>query len=141
MERTNRNNNTNGNKKPFKRSYVEPTKVNLLVYHKDELANDIYEVIEKTLFDKISISVSALSSAIYGDSENGKDKAIVVGYIRSYDKESQTFDIVFFNKYKNLANKKLYISPMVTKTNKDGVFRLKTIIRFNIFIEDEKSED
>ena len=63
----------------------------------NDIYNEIMDVIETTKFDKISIPLSSYRH-YYDNRVDEKDtKVFVIGYIRKFNKDDNTFTVVIFN--------------------------------------------
>ena len=100
------------------------------------ILEEVYETLAITPFDKISVPVSTYKSYIDDSIDPNDNKTITVGYIRSYDDRDEVFNIVLFDKYKELANNELHIEPFYNTIYEDGITKLGTIIKLNIIIDD-----
>lgn len=132
-----RNQNRRGynNKKANKQPKVNPNEIKIPLYLpvdlNDGVKNEIYDVLESTKFDKISIPLGIYRNLIE-DCEEGDTRVCTIGYIRSYDAESAVFTVVLFSKYANMV-KELGMNNLVLElmfnTYNDT---LRTITKFNI---------
>lgn len=102
----------------------------------EDILEEVYETLAITPFDKISVPVSTYKSYIDDSMDPNNNKTITVGYIRSYDDRDEVFNIVLFDKYKELANNELHIEPFYNTIYEDGITKLGTIIKLNIIIDD-----
>lgn len=61
-----------------------------------DLRAEIISVLESTQFNKISFPIGTYRGLVEADAQN-PDRILTIGYIRSYDKETETFTVVVFN--------------------------------------------
>ena len=96
----------------------------------DEVMEDIFEVLKKTPFNKISVPVGTYRYLIDDSIAEDDNRVITVGYIKRYDPEIRVFDIAIFNANKQTIeafdNKALEL--VFTEYNN----KLGTITKFNI---------
>lgn len=63
----------------------------------NDICNEIMDVIETTKFDKISIPLSSYRRYYDSRIDEKDTKIFVIGYIRKFNKEDNTFTVVIFN--------------------------------------------
>lgn len=159
------NNRNNNYKKQNGRGFKPVKKINntfkaLLEWgneYTDGVYEEVAEVIETTKFEKISIAVSATRGALaeFSDSpvelsEKDASKVTSIGYIKSFDSDALSFDIVVFNNFLDVVSavandKRHYLSivPVIT-TTKEGSLRTitKFILKFGTYdVEADDLED
>ena len=68
-----------------------------------DILDEIIEVLKDTPFNRITIPLNAYRYALGNDDINGKPdtRTITVGYIKSFNEETCTFNVVIFNPFKN----------------------------------------
>jgi len=104
------------------------------------------DVLANTLFNKISISLTAYRSLIDHTTTDADDTRVsTIGYIRDYDANATEFTVVIYNNFVEYTKmyKEFIIEPIFTTFREGG---LKTITKFNLTpceeaVEEIPSED
>ena len=100
----------------------------------NNVKDEIIEVFKNTQFNKISIPVASFKS-IVNPEDTDDNKNLTVGFVKSFNPETNKFKVVIFNKFKEAINKLEDSAIEITyteKTDKSGNVSLGTIIKLNI---------
>ena len=107
----------------------------------ESLSEEIFDVLVNTRFNKISIPVNTYRH--YTDPNTPDDnKVITVGFIKSYDAEEKTFNIVIFNNNIEAVGKIANPAAEIVYSEYHG--KLGTITKINIVetaIDDDTMQD
>lgn len=98
------------------------------------IKDEIIEVFKNTQFNKISIPVASFK-CIVNPEETDDTKNLTVGFVKSFNPETNKFKVVIFNKFKEAINNLEDSAIEITyteKTDKSGNVSLGTIIKLNI---------
>ena len=100
----------------------------------NNVKDEIIEVFKNTQFNKISIPVASFKN-IVNPEDTDDNKNLTVGFVKSFNPETNKFKVVIFNKFKeainNLEDSVIEIT-YTEKTDKSGNVSLGTIIKLNI---------
>ena len=100
----------------------------------NNVKDEIIEVFKNTQFNKISIPVASFKN-IVNPEDTDDNKNLTVGFVKSFNPETNKFKVVIFNKFKeainNLEESAIEIT-YIEKTDKSGNVSLGTIIKLNI---------
>ena len=100
----------------------------------NNVKDEIIEVFKNTQFNKISIPVASFKN-IVNPEDTDDNKNLTVGFVKSFNPETNKFKVVIFNKFKEAINKLEDSAIEITyteKTDKSGNVSLGTIIKLNI---------
>ena len=89
---------------------------------------------KNTQFNKISIPVASFKN-IVNPEDTDDNKNLTVGFVKSFNPETNKFKVVIFNKFKEAINNLEDSAIEITyteKTDKSGKVSLGTIIKLNI---------
>lgn len=98
------------------------------------IKDEIIEVFKNTQFNKISIPVASFKN-IVNPEDTDDTKNLTVGFVKSFNPETNKFKVVIFNKFKEAINNLEDSAIEITyteKTDKSGNVSLGTIIKLNI---------
>ena len=130
---------TTKNSKPFIRNIIK-AQLDLSAIP-GEIAEEIEQVISATRFNKISIPVYS-PRCLLTDEEN-KDtsdkRTAVVGYVKRYNPEDQTFQIVLFANAKAAVNG--FVNPVIEPTYTQYNDKLSVITKLVIVPNEVEEED
>lgn len=130
---------TTKNSKPFIRNIIK-AQLDLSAIP-SEIAEEIDQVISATRFNKISIPVYS-PRCLLTDEEN-KDtsdkRTAVVGYVKRYNPEDQTFQIVLFANAKAAVNG--FVNPVIEPTYTQYNDKLSVITKLVIVPNEVEEED
>ena len=130
---------TTKNSKPFIRNIIK-AQLDLSAIP-SEIAEEIEQVISATRFNKISIPVYS-PRCLLTDEEN-KDtsdkRTAVVGYVKRYNPEDQTFQIVLFANAKAAVNG--FVNPVIEPTYTQYNDKLSVITKLVIVPNEVEEED
>lgn len=108
-------------------SNVTKATLNLVGINDENLEKEIIDTLTVCPFSKISMPLSTYRQYI-GSADSSEDTRIsTVGYIKSYDAETRTFELIIFKTHKEDVDR--FDRPMVTpvfSTNRDGSLRVIT---------------
>lgn len=108
-------------------SNVTKATLNLVGINDENLEKEIIDTLTVCPFSKISMPLSTYRQYI-GSADSSEDARIsTVGYIKSYDAETRTFELIIFKTHKEDVDR--FDRPMVTPiftTNRDGSLRVIT---------------
>lgn len=96
----------------------------------NDICNEIMDVIETTKFDKISIPLSSYRRYYDSRIDEKDTKIFVIGYIRKFNKEDNTFTVVIFNN--NTKTVTEFANPEITVGFTQFKDKLGTITKFII---------
>lgn len=96
----------------------------------DSVVNEIFDVLGRTPFNKISVPVSTYR--YYTDSSVGEDdnRVITIGYVKSFNAEEQVFSVVIFNNNKHVVEQ--FKNPALEVIFSEYSGKLGTITKLNI---------
>ena len=100
----------------------------------NNVKDEIIEVFKNTQFNKISIPVASFKN-IVNPEDTDDNKNLTVGFVKSFNPETNKFKVVIFNKFKEAINNLEDSAIEITyteKTDKSGNVSLGTIIKLNI---------
>lgn len=100
----------------------------------NNVKDEIIEVFKNTQFNKISIPVASFKN-IVNPEDTDDTKNLTVGFVKSFNPETNKFKVVIFNKFKEAINNLEDSAIEITyteKTDKSGNVSLGTIIKLNI---------
>ena len=130
---------TTKNSKPFIRNIIK-AQLDLSAIP-GEIAEEIEQVISATRFNKISIPV--YSPRYLLTEEENKDtsdkRTAVVGYVKRYNPEDQTFQIVLFANAKAAVNG--FVNPVIEPTYTQYNDKLSVITKLVIVPNEVEEED
>lgn len=130
---------TTKNSKPFIRNIIK-AQLDLSAIP-GEIAEEIEQVISATRFNKISIPV--YSPRYLLTEEENKDtsdkRTAVVGYVKRYNPEDQTFQIVLFANAKAAVNG--FVNPVIEPTYTQYNDKLSVITKLVIVPGEAEEED
>ena len=93
----------------------------------DNVGNEIVSTLKNVPFNRFSIPLNAYRGDIFGDEESGH-KCITIGFIKSFDPETSTFNATIFNAFKDavdaIAEKGIGIDFGVYKEHLSRINRL-----------------
>ena len=108
-------------------SNVTKATLNLVGINDENLEKEIIDTLTVCPFSKISMPLSTYRQYI-GSADSSEDARIsTVGYIKFYDAETRTFELIIFKTHKEDVDR--FDRPMVTPiftTNRDGSLRVIT---------------
>ena len=108
--------------------------INFFKETSNNVKDEIIEVFKNTQFNKISIPVASFKS-IVNPEDTDDNKNLTVGFVKSFNPETNKFKVVIFNKFKEAINNLEDSAIEITyteKTDKSGNVSLGTIIKLNI---------
>ena len=100
----------------------------------NNVKDEIIEVFKNTQLNKISIPVASFKN-IVNPEDTDDNKNLTVGFVKSFNPETNKFKVVIFNKFKEAINNLEDSAIEITyteKTDKSGNVSLGTIIKLNI---------
>ena len=100
----------------------------------NNVKDEIIEVFKNTQFNKISIPVASFKN-IVNPEDTDDNKNLTVGFVKSFNPETNKFKVLIFNKFKEAINNLEDSAIEITyteKTDKSGNVSLGTIIKLNI---------
>ena len=100
----------------------------------NNVKDEIIEVFKNTQFNKISIPVASFKN-IVNPEDADDNKNLTVGFVKSFNPETNKFKVVIFNKFKEVINNLEDSAIEITyneKTDKYDNVSLRTIIKLNI---------
>lgn len=130
---------TTKNSKPFIRNIIK-AQLDLSAIS-DEIAEEIEQVISATRFNKISIPVYCPRYLL--TEEENKDtpdkRTTIVGYVKRYNPEDRTFQIVLFASVKATING--FINPIIKPAYTQYNDKLSVITKLVIALGEAEEED
>lgn len=106
-----------------------------------EACNAALEVLAQMPFDKFSTPLSAYRADVDENPRNGDTRVITVGYIKSYDPESRTFEVAVYAGPKQEAIEAFDSKVIEVFFTVDRDNNFKSIIHLNIIDHDLSDEE
>ena len=111
----------------------------------DEVSAQLFEVLESTKFNKLPINIFMPQRYIFTEDTNANgykrrnaNNFTSVGFIRNYNAADETFEVVVFNRYAEIASK--FSRPAIDIIFMESNNELVNIIRFNLIDLEEHYE-
>lgn len=111
----------------------------------DEVSAQLFDVLESTKFNKLPINIFMPQRYIFTEDTNANgykrrnaNNFTSVGFIRNYNAADETFEVVVFNRYAEIASK--FSRPAIDIIFMESNNELVNIIRFNLIDLEEHSE-
>lgn len=110
---------------------------------KEEVKEEILDVLAETKFNKISIPLGTYRYLVENDVAEDDNRIVTVGYIKKYNPSNQEFTVILFNNMRDIIKDMGNLTIELLCTMFGG--HLGTITKFNIIpveedIQDEDSE-
>lgn len=110
---------------------------------KDNIKNEIFEVVSATPFQKLSISVTGYQRDVEDEAFNkndrrpsNPDRTTNIGFVKSFDPETNMFHVIIFERYaKAVTNFSKAAMEIIYADNYNGLIRIS---KFNIIDLGEK---
>lgn len=77
----------------------------------NDIHNEIMDIIETTKFDKISVPVSSYRRFYDNRVDASDNRTSVIGYIRSFNKEDNTFTVVIYSNNAKITSE--FVNPEI----------------------------
>ena len=78
----------------------------------NDIHNEIMDIIETTKFDKISVPVSSYRRFYDNRVDASDNRTSVIGYIRSFNKEDNTFTVVIYSNNAKITSE--FVNPEIS---------------------------
>lgn len=103
------------------------------------LADEIMDVVRSTRFHRVSISLNSYRRNHNMAASADDTRVITIGYIKSYNAETNTFQVVIFNNAKEAVEK--FKNPHIEVAYSSYKDKLNVITKFIIAPEEDAVED
>lgn len=103
------------------------------------LADEIMDVVRSTRFHRVSIALNSYRRNHSMAASSDDNRVITIGYIKSYNAETNTFQVVVFNNAKETVEK--FKNPHIEVAYSSYKEKLNVITKFIIAPEEDKEED
>ena len=139
MEKNNKNNRSNNQQRstrPTKEKKVNPNQIKAVVAFDegtpDAVAEEILDVLKKTMFNKLSYPIGTYRSLIDNTVPEDDTRITTIGYVRNYDAENEEFTVILFPKFTDIIKDMGEIGIQVLHTINKRTEGLGSITKFNI---------
>lgn len=103
------------------------------------LADEIMDVVRSTRFHRVSIALNSYRRNHNMAASADDNRVITIGYIKSYNAETNTFQVVIFNNAKEAVEK--FKNPHIEVAYSSYKDKLNVITKFIIAPEEDAVED
>ena len=130
---------SNDNKKST-RFIVKDSPAYFLVETNEDIEQEVINTLKSVPFNRFSIPLNAYREDILG--EDGNHKCITIGFIKSFDPETSSFNAIIFNAFKDAVDA---IDEKGIEVNfgvyKDHLTRINRLALINVAVDDETTEE